>query len=147
MMMSRYSEGKDFSYDETNLPESSPRGRRYILKNLNTKKLRELNHLDTSRKIHNGYTDIGTAPSSVASISTNSSSKPVGTSNKVMPTDSVSKGSSPRKTPRAPPVYVAPRKDVNANETKKKENKKSDDKKSPRKGEPESKTTRRIHGK
>lgn len=141
-MMSRYAKGKDYTYEDEERsysPSSSPRGRRYILKNLNTKKLKRLEYLDTSRKIHNGYTDIGTAPSSVGSVGTSNGNKHVGTANKVMPTGSVSKRSSPRKTPRDPPVFVAPRKDVNAKDTKTKYNRQSVDKKTPRKGETDTK--------
>lgn len=135
-MMSRYAEGTD--YNITYSPSSSPRGRRYILKNLNTKKL-HLNHLDTSRKIHADYDDIQrAAPSSVGSISTNHtnrSNKPIGTNNKVMPTESI-KRPSPRKTPRDTPVFVSPRKDLNAkNMPQKIDSHKQNDNKSPRKGD------------
>lgn len=131
--MSRYADGHNYSYDSSS-PSSSPRGRRYILKNLNTKKLKKLDHLDTSRRVHDEYHDIRTAPSSLGSVSTNHSNKHIGTSNKVMPTDS--KTSSPRKTPRDPPVYVSPRKDMNAKKAgeRKDTQKQNDTKNSPRKG-------------
>ncbi|XP_060566523.1 uncharacterized protein LOC132725418 isoform X2 [Ruditapes philippinarum] len=142
-MMSRYADGNDYSFDSYS-PSDSPRGRRYILKNLNTKKLHQLDHLDTSRKIHDDYHDIRTAaPSSISSVNTNHSNKHIGTANKVMPTESPRK--TPRKplesqkqTPREPFVYVKQRKDLNAsvvderNETQKKTPRKGD--KSPRKG-------------
>ena len=140
-MMSRYADGHDYSF-ESYSPSDSPRGRRYILKNLNTKKLRQLDHLDTSRKIHDDYHDIRTvAPSSVSSFNTSVSNKHVGTSNKVMPTESPRK--SPRKpmdpqkkTPREPLVYVKTRNDVHASAAAdKKESNKANEKKSPRKGD------------
>ncbi|KAL4219824.1 hypothetical protein ACF0H5_020236 [Mactra antiquata] len=107
-MMSRYSDGHTEKY-ESYSPSDSPRGRRYILKNLNTKKLKQLNHLDTSRRNQDYYDDLRAAPSSQGSVNSN---KHIGVSNKVMPTDSTSKTTTPRKTPRAPPLYVSPRKDV-----------------------------------
>ncbi|XP_045201961.2 uncharacterized protein LOC123555382 [Mercenaria mercenaria] len=137
-MMSRYADGHDYSFDSYS-PSSSPRGRRYILKNLNTKKLHQLDHLDISRKIHNDYHDIRTVPSSLSSVTTNQSSthvgtnqssKHVGTANKVMPTDS------PKRTPREPFVYVKQRKDLHAKaDSPRKETQKQSDKKSPRKAE------------
>ncbi|KAH3806349.1 hypothetical protein DPMN_134668 [Dreissena polymorpha] len=111
-MMSRYADGHSLEYKSYS-PSTSPRGRRYILQNLNYKKKKQIN-LDKSRDKE--YFDIRKAPPSTGSVaSNNSTSKPVGTSNKVMPTDS------PRKTPREPPVYVSPRKDIKAVKTPRKE--------------------------
>lgn len=129
-MMSRYADGHDEKF-ESYSPSDSPRGRRYILKNLNTKKLKHLYHVDMSKSYRDDYDDLRAVPSSQGSVS---SSKHVGTSNKVMPTGSPKKGPSPRKTPRDPPVYVSPRKeDLQSSKVVTKQSDSS--KKSPRKGD------------
>ncbi|XP_052784741.1 uncharacterized protein LOC128220405 [Mya arenaria] len=117
-MMSRYSDGHGLEYSSRS--PSSPRGRRYVLKNLNYKKRKQIT-LDKSR--NEEYFDLRKVQTSRDSVNTYQSlSKPVGTSNKVMPTES----------PRKQPVYVSPRKDVRAEVASKKQ---ADDKKTPRKGD------------
>lgn len=110
--MSRYAHNPEMY--EYSAP-SSPRGRRYILKNLNAKKEREKKLALLKQKENREYLDLRTVPSSQGStLSKRSGNNHIGTSNKVMPTDNVkNKGESPRKTPRAPPVKVSPRKELN----------------------------------
>ena len=108
-MMSKYAGEKH--YDDNYSPDSLPRGRRYVLENLNEKILKypkgnvSFNRRD--KKDH--YTDLKDVPSSQQSLASSRSNKtgPIGSSNRVVPTEPVvmkGRGSprktSPRKTPR-----------------------------------------------
>lgn len=101
--MSRYA--RDKKYDDYS-PDSSPRGRRYVLENLNERVLKypKGDPSFNKRDKNDNYTNIKDVPSSQHSIASSRSNKtgPIGTSNKVMPTEPVVlKGrGSPRKTPR-----------------------------------------------
>ena len=111
-MMSKYAGERH--YDDDYSPDSLPRGRRYILDNLNEKVLKypKGNVSFNKREKNNNYTDLKDIPSSQQSIASSRSNKsgPVGSSNKVMPTEPIvfkGRGSprkgSPRKTPRQDP--------------------------------------------
>lgn len=106
-MTSRYATGHNLDIS-SNSPSSSPQGRRYVLKNFNIRKQREIKR-EKARQRNKDYYDIRAVPSSQGSMG-NHSNKPVGTSNKVLPTDNP-KSQSPSKTPREPLKYISPRKD------------------------------------
>ena len=118
-MMSKYSDDRfeDYSFS----PASSPQGRRYVLQNFNMRKQRERSLRQSYRKFnpYHEYFDIRKAPASESSRTSNNSNKSnhIGVSNKVMPTN-VPAGMSPRKLPRDPPLYVTPRRDLNAKNVK-----------------------------